>query len=1203
MCKLRKRDTIETLLDYQTSTQELGVDFNIKDHNGDSPLTLLCMRGYANDEAIQDRAELNKQRARLVDELLPHVRPEAMSQPGSNNALHWCVYNGDRASGLAVFRRAPRLLLEKNQFEETPLKQLVSRKVKVSALDEAKRLMRSVCEDFQRILEDSVSKAMLHEAEIDADMHATLDELAMNVERARDRDEFDSQKSDNRVYVYSKRNSLMRNDFVIFLHELLIGSIIIDLPELAFFLTDRLGVSPFYRGNGEKSALHHASESPNPGVLRRVLEMEYFYLDKQTLVDIPRKVLKERQTDGNIGLHFAALRGNLQNFRALTDVNQSGLEVLNQRILRPPDCNRDDAFKSWAQFEKQTFDDAMERDHDRLIKPDSCSRELIDKAPHSHLYVIVCRDQQADPQRTLVFNQLLRVNQLKPTNRTARKSRFLSRESKQAALVASGLRVYEDNLVIGDEQHSEDEMFLGGGGLDKPIEDFESIRAEREIYESPEFDGELLRVKWIELADYDVPKRGFYRHCYLVGLNRSGQDEIANCLNLKVYNKLKKMPDYFQHKHRHRFEHFRDSHLQRMMLFLLDKEFDMEYYTSRGIVDTHFFLHSPPQNAAIPGRFFANYRGLIRDNLVPRPSRVNLLNGTSELNYYFGPNLGLYMGFSNLYSSWLILLSVIGIVFFVLIYVLGDGELDFEGLPIFAILIILIVTLVDQFWERRENELVYLWDLRAYTTNEAQRKQHHGKWVIDAVTRRPRKKNRMTTFHRRLITELPVLLLGLFFIIGNYVLFMVLNGRIAEGRQSGVYTDSQVRYYGMLLGAGNGVSISVLNKVYQLVVEGVLVWENHRYESTLKSSRVPKLFLFNFCMHYINLFYYAFYLQDFLVLRANFITLFITRAVTNLGLSYVLPIALFWFKKKMHRKRLETEWARRKGAFLAQNVMSNEWYFDLSEPIQRETKSHEAELYLWHQVEHSLLRPPPLDLTLIWMNQLLQFGFIVFFGVVFPLAPLIGLAFNLLDAYLLCYCSAVVNRRSKIIMLPNAGVWTYIVTVMTYIALVTNAALFAFVSQGLRTLLKDSQRYNVLLTLVMAEHVVLLLKICLSFLISNVPLWVKEAIKKRKKKRQMYLQSQNQFEIVNKIKENIKKSSLFHKGPNAPVQTDVNEFNQMMQGVANQQVHRRVASEVEVVELKTLNPMLVEEGQFDLQTEEELENALMFGSKPPAPAK
>lgn len=1209
-----KADTLETLVEYYRTQGDLALDFNVKDNNDDTPLSLLCMRGYSNHVELADHSTVCAKRQRMVGLIIPLMETSTFFQPSRNSALHWCVYNGDVGSGIKIFNEVPELIMQKNIFGETPVDLFILKKVRLYMYPKSITLLQHVCSSFGLLLMDFVENDNRSEKVLDAEVFSLLNQLAENVKKTKEIDQFANDYSPNKMYLYSKKDAMMKKDFVRFLHILFIGGVILNIPKLTRFLMESLGISPFWRGVQNKSALHYASELKNTAILRTILGFEYFYINQNRGMDLEKKVLKARESDGNIGLHFAALRGNLPNFNLLKTSNSKGLEIKNQRILKPQECTRNPEFGSTLEMNKKAFFSNLETQNENLTSPTSYIKALEGRVAHGYLYAIVCRDRNEVPEQTLIYKQLNRVNQLFGMNKD-NKGKFHRGRARNMNPFHSNVSVYRDELIIGGDPENniedEQEEFLGGNGDAQEAEIFESNGFDQEIYEKIEFEGNLIKVKWVELEDYSVAKRGFFRHCYLVGLNESGIDEIANILNLKVYNHGKEMPDYFDISHRSRFEQFRDSQLQTMLLFMLEREFDIEYFEENGIVESHFFLHESPKNLAIPSEYYGNHMRLVVDNLLPKSSKKSLLNGMGTINHYLGPDTGLYLGFNNLYTSWLIFLSIVGVVTSILIYTLARGDFDYEGLPVYGVIIILVVTFVDQFWKRRESELVYLWDLRAYSMNEPQRKEHKGKFIIDRISREIRKKNPLSTSQRRLITEIPVILLGLFFIIGNYVLFYFLNKNMTEKKNSGAISKDDAKFYGMIIGGCNGVSISVLNQIYQAVVNAIISWENHRYESTLKGSLIPKIFLFNFCMHYINLFFYAFYLQDFLVLRSNFISLFITRAVSNLSITYGLPLFLYWFKKKMLRKKLEQKWKSRKNAFLRRNAISDKWFYDVSPLIQGELKDYERELYLWFQIEEALARPAPFDMNLIWMNQLLQFGLLVFFGLVYPLAPVVGLVYNLLDSYLLSFCASKVNRRPKIIILPNAGIWTYMITLMTFIALVINTSLFAFVSHGFRDLVDVNGDYNLLLLLVLSEHVVLALKVLLSFVISDVPGWVSTAIKNRKTKKRMYVKSKNEKKILKRLTRQITGENLgsfINKvgKQTSPVDDESEKFNHLISGLQKKKVKREkekgseFAVPIEALRnLKNLRAEQFDENGMDLQSEEEMEREMLCGLNPP----
>ena len=404
-----------------------------------------------------------------------------------------------------------------------------------------------------------------------------------------------------------------------------------------------------------------------------------------------------------------------------------------------------------------------------------------------------------------------------------------------------------------------------------------------------------------------------------------------------------------------------------------------------------------------------------------------------------------------------------------------------------------------------------MYDTSSEALNEQPRTRHRGRFVIDDITRDIRKKNRMSTFYRRLITEIPILLFGVALIIGNFVLFFFLNKKISEMRISGELSESLASKYALLAGLGNGILISVFGVIYRQIVELVMDWENHRFESSLDNSRLPKLFMFNFAMHYINLFFYAFYLRDFAVLRGNFISLFFIRNLSHLSITYGLPIITYIFKKWLARSKLRKSRLARKAAFLKErDIDPGRDHLTLDRLMLDEVLTHERELYRWQFIEQETLRPAPPLMTTVWQNQLFQFGFITFFSITFPLAPLFACIFNYLETVLFVFVHLRVCKRAPVKELKTVGTWNYLLTLMTYASLIVNAALFAFTSRGFSYLVSKQNELTKVELLIIVEHVVLTLKVIVSLLISDTPKWVQREMKRRTHKRSIYNLSEKQ---------------------------------------------------------------------------------------------
>lgn len=63
------------------------------------------------------------------------------------------------------------------------------------------------------------------------------------------------------------------------------------------------------------------------------------------------------------------------------------------------------------------------------------------------------------------------------------------------------------------------------------------------------------------------------------------------------------------------------------------------------------------------------------------------------------------------------------------------------------------------------------------------------------------------------------------------------------------------------------ILVYLMNYYYRQLASYLTEWENHRTQSQFGRHRVTKLVLFEFVNNFMSLFYIAFYLQDFEMLK------------------------------------------------------------------------------------------------------------------------------------------------------------------------------------------------------------------------------------------------------------------------------------------------------------------------------------------------
>lgn len=181
---------------------------------------------------------------------------------------------------------------------------------------------------------------------------------------------------------------------------------------------------------------------------------------------------------------------------------------------------------------------------------------------------------------------------------------------------------------------------------------------------------------------------------------------------------------------------------------------------------------------------------------------------------------------------------------------------------------------------------------------------------------------------------------------------------------------------------------------------------------------------------------------------------------------------------------------------------------ELTPELQDEVLQHEKEQILLEQIELSTIMVNPIPLKKLWIHNAIQFGFIAFFVLSFPAAAIIGLIINLFHINFLYFSFTDHLKRRPSVERGNIGIWNSIFLFMSFIALVINIAILVFSSEGLTELLQRNNSFsltqeNVIIILIIAEHIVFLIKFILTLIINDKPKWVSSYLHEQNYKRQI----------------------------------------------------------------------------------------------------
>jgi hypothetical protein len=444
-----------------------------------------------------------------------------------------------------------------------------------------------------------------------------------------------------------------------------------------------------------------------------------------------------------------------------------------------------------------------------------------------------------------------------------------------------------------------------------------------------------------------------------------------------------------------------------------------------------------------------------------------------ETRAYFGEQIAFYFILLRSYTLFLLIPAVLGIV----VLFFGDpamiewftgrqgaaGGLDGQGhvpsrryvLVIYAFAIALSATGFTEFFKRRQAYVAYLWGLSASDIEErkiAQGGQVRPEfvWALKKAFdwKAKAKLLRSTLFPTKEVQKEMVsdrsfssqslhtslehyselhfypnsrrlakmaagfglsaaLIALLVYII--YVVFVL----TLSGRETTLLTR-------VIAGVLNGLGIPVLNALYKILAIRLTKWEFQRTDAAYESSLLAKLFFFRFVNGYASLFFIAFIAREIRLLATQLASILITGAIVNNAIEIVGPMVARWRKKREDKK------LGRGGA---------------SEAPEPSTYAEVVEL------THDLDSYDDIALAEDYLELVLQFGYVTFFVVAFPVAPLLGFINNVFEFRVDSFGLKHQSRRPYPEPATGIGSWLTIFEFLAVVAVITNVLLVGVTDQ------------------------------------------------------------------------------------------------------------------------------------------------------------
>ncbi len=220
-----------------------------------------------------------------------------------------------------------------------------------------------------------------------------------------------------------------------------------------------------------------------------------------------------------------------------------------------------------------------------------------------------------------------------------------------------------------------------------------------------------------------------------------------------------------------------------------------------------------------------------------------------DLKEYFGEKIALYNVFIGHYSYWLIVPSIIGLIFQIVVWATGD--FSHPVLPFYSLLITVWSIVMLEYWKRCESETAMRWGMLDYESLELDRPEFKGDLIKSYINGKDMLYFPVSKAQKRLAVSQSVITTFIMCVIGVVAGIYVLRFSLQK-------KDSSAPYASVVASILNTVQITIFNMIYQVIALKLTDRENHRTDTLYEDSMIVKLFIFQFINSYASFFFLAF---------------------------------------------------------------------------------------------------------------------------------------------------------------------------------------------------------------------------------------------------------------------------------------------------------------------------------------------------------
>ena len=424
----------------------------------------------------------------------------------------------------------------------------------------------------------------------------------------------------------------------------------------------------------------------------------------------------------------------------------------------------------------------------------------------------------------------------------------------------------------------------------------------------------------------------------------------------------------------------------------------------------------------------------------------------------------------------------------------------------YAIFLMFWTTWLVESWKRKESLIAHQWLMRDFQDSTSERKEFKAALDLDVHTKKKWMVSVRNTYARTICIGIPVS--GFFIACVVAVQVLQRMWRIHNDKTYDVDNGGSVPLHIKFLPSFfNSFAIAFFGGIYKKVALWLVDNENHRQGGAYENSLINKIYMFQFINAYISTYLFCFWLRDFYNAMYNLVIVIVCIQVGNNVVEWATDACLTRRKiakvRDMHAEKVHAAYDK-----IAEPAKDG---LDGGQKIRADAKEEDVlafkEAELGQLCEEQMVMKTEKGEQFVWFynEAIIQLGFISFFAFVFPAAPVFSLITNFIEIRVKLNSMTYYSKRTIAEGARGIGSWLPIMELISMVCIPINVAVVFWTGmkgedsalvKALNAMDKarvdagEEARWshlNIVLLLVLMEHLILALKIAMAILIPDVP--------------------------------------------------------------------------------------------------------------------